>query len=290
MPVWKSLPVSQRNYRGPPLYIKHDIHNQGYDIGVTDLTRIWNETLVWKKIVLRSLQEDIAIDLTQSDQQGIFLGYLRGAIEGASQTSLAIFPGQVESQLIFRLNVKLPGNFKPLVWNAYLQLQPQEQTAEQLTLPALHSLQEAREEVADLIKCLHEKDRVIGKLMDKFKSTGLGLDDVFPNAGPTVRGQRPAKNHSIFYKYVPGLKEFDNHEFQESRKVIHASDDSPAPSRILKDGLDCIHHTSWKPPGMWWQNLASESESQDPSFVPDSQPKPASLPVRESTNGFEVRK
>ena len=284
MAKWLPLSLSQKDYRGPPLYVKPEIREKGYRVAITDVVRIWEEVLDWKEVVKRSLNENTAIDLLEDDQRSVFFDYLRSPFAGETDTALAIYPGRRDTELTLRLHAKLPPPFNTLVWNFYLKIQPQECLAEAFTFPALLRLKESEESNTLLMNGLREKDRVIAKLMNRLQSMRVALSDVYPNIRPP-KGKSSHKDDSIFHRKVAGLKPFDEEQLHEAKKAPPSSDTT---ANLLVNGLDPAGDMGWRAPKAWWDHIASEHESMEICFVPDSQPKASSLPTRERTQEPDV--
>ena len=289
MAVWKPLGLSSKTTALPKLYIKHEVSEQGYEIALTDLSCLWNERLDWREVVQRSLNDGTTIDLLEPDQHRIFITYMQNALEGGEHTTLALFQGHEPSHLTLRLGSKLPGGFQPLQWHVQLIRQSPNDLAEQLTVPALIAFQEAQDASKELARLLSEKDQVIETLMAKIKNIGIPLEDLFPRVVPITKGRRAAKpDESLFYKKVPGLQKFEPGEFHDLRLIRQKPGKPSAQDDLLKDGLDCTHSPQWKAVNEWWHGLPPPTEQPELLLVPDSQPKPPSLPYGESTHDFEV--
>ena len=288
MAVWRILPLQQRRQDLPLIYVKHDLSNRGYTLMITDLVNIWAELLEWRAVVKRSLNDATSVDLLEADQHSVFIDRLTAALLGEAGTSIALQPVGTGKELVLQTTTPLEAPFKPLVWRFHLSPGSSDSLAQELTVPTLLSLQRGRDDSAELVTRLQEKDRVIEKMRGKLQGIGVALDDVFPNVVPGVRGAKLAKNDDLFNKYVKGLAAFDPQAFTKQRGLSGPSKASQRSSTILRDGLDCTHCPSWTPPGAWWDDLAAGSASQNLSMVPDSQPKTASLTRGESTDDFNV--
>ena len=288
MSTWKPFSPSQRNYKGPPLFIKSDVVDTSYQIIVTDLTHTWQEKLVWSAIVGRSIAEDTVIDLREKDQANVFREHLRGALEGSGTVARELVAGD-DSTLTLRITKEMPGDLRDFVWNAHITLQPPERLSTELFLPALRIVAETHEEVSILKEKLREKDYCIRKLMERIKASGISLETVFPSAVPPAKNKRPLQSERPFLDKVPGLAEFDDWKFTKSRRIRQRSIvKSQVTVKLPEGGLSCPPSAAWKSPGRWWRNLAAWAAQPPPTAVVlDSQPKSASLPSRNS-HDFEV--
>ena len=118
-PRWRTLSISDESL--PPLLIKAHLHSEGYTIHLTDLSRIWSETLTKREINKRALNNDCSIDPTDGPEQyNILLEKINGTLEQEDQTSLRFQPDQ---GLKLELQAPLPHPLSPLNWTVNFTLQ-----------------------------------------------------------------------------------------------------------------------------------------------------------------------
>ena len=248
----------------------------------------WEESLSWKNIVKRSLNDEIQVDLTEKENQESFYKHLRHALDNARDTTRTLLPAQAESDFIIRLSAKLPSPLQPLVWNAHLAPKSQDYLLDALTLPALHSLQQSRREVTELERIVEAKDHVIHRMLENLMSKGFTLHDIFPNVVLTGRGKQEASNKASYFGSYPGLRDFNMQEFRDA--VREEAQSGPATkARLLESRLDCSLPTGWQAPSDWWHDVSNSLESPELSFVPDSHPNPTTFATKADTDDFEVR-
>ncbi|OTB05155.1 hypothetical protein M426DRAFT_144324 [Hypoxylon sp. CI-4A] len=265
----------------PNLMISPHFGPSSYTLHVTDLANVWIEKLDRKGILLRSLQENTSIDLSDNDpnQWAVFLSKLKDAFDPTSDdhehTSLSISASSAdktgEGSLVLHVTCVLPEPLKPLKWPIYLTKSPPVGLTSELVLPLIQGNYARTLEVDDLIATIKEKDAVITKLVDKLEANQIGLEYVF-NA---LSGKRKPSREVAEAK-VKGLAVFDEddwrlrdttsrrlprdvpsliHQLFEEKELYLSPDADIAPSSQLND---------------WWARLSSH-------------PIPAIEPRRESS-------
>ncbi|KAI0004690.1 XLF-domain-containing protein [Xylariaceae sp. FL0662B] len=212
----------------PTLLISPRFSSSSYTLHVTDLANIWVETLDRRGILLRSLQENTSIDLSDGDpnQWSVFLSKLNAAFDPTEpdhhDTSLTLSASPDEATqdgLILNVTCVLPEPLKPLKWPVYLaKCQPVE-LASELVLPLIQAHHARTRENEDLIARLKEKDAIITKLADKLDALGTGLEYVF-NA---LSGKRKT-TRAMAEEKVKGLAVFDERDW---RSKVNADREIP---------------------------------------------------------------
>ncbi|KAI9812971.1 MAG: hypothetical protein M1832_006450 [Thelocarpon impressellum] len=150
---WRALPLPQNGDARPSLIVKCRFTKSSYVVHLTDLTRIWSESLDRREIIRRALNEDTSIDPSEdSEQLRILLQKIQGAINGDEGTTLHLDergPGEV------RLNVQspLPEPLKPLRWPIHLSTCSPEVLTNELLLPVLaeHADHPAEREISQRV-------------------------------------------------------------------------------------------------------------------------------------------
>ncbi|KAI0843984.1 XLF-domain-containing protein [Daldinia vernicosa] len=215
---WHPLPTFPNL---PALMISLQAASSSYTLHVTDLANVWVECLDRKGIILRSLQENTSIDLSDGDpnQWTVFFSKLDAAFDPTSPdhhtTSLSISASTAGTTsgggLALHVTCVLPEPLKPLKWPVYLTKCPPIGLASELVLPLIQAHHVRTLEAQDLITRLKEKDAVITKLVDKLEANKVGLEYVF-NSLSTKR--KPSR--AVFEEKVKGLAAFNESEWKSS--------------------------------------------------------------------------
>ncbi|KAI5865834.1 XLF-domain-containing protein [Durotheca rogersii] len=215
-PKWHPLPAIPGL---PALMISPHFGTSSYTLHVTDLANVWVERLGRKGILLRSLQENTSIDLSDGDpnQWVVFLSKLDAALNPTSadhhSTSLSLSASCPDStstgNLALHVTCVLPEPLMPLRWPIYLTKCPPATLTTELVLPLIQAHHHRSLEVENLIARLKEKDAVIAKLVDKLDAMSMGLENVF-NSLP---GKRKASRETAEEK-VKGLAAFDESDWR----------------------------------------------------------------------------
>lgn len=178
---------------------------------MTDLSRIWSETLDRRAIIKRSLDADTSIDASEdAEQLRQLLLRLELALNGAPETTLELEDDAKDASgelaLILRIEAKLPGRMRPLRWEVRLRLGSQEAIAARLVKPLVSAQSVRLREVQSLVEVLREKDHLIQKLVDRLEAMGVELGHVFPTA--MGKGGKPL-TRKVAEERVKGLGVFD---------------------------------------------------------------------------------
>ncbi|MCJ1398604.1 hypothetical protein MMC11_001804 [Xylographa trunciseda] len=201
---WSRLPVTYRL----PLLVKHNISSSAYTIQITDLTRIWTESLDRRQIIRRAFDENASIDPSEGPGQLMkLLQEIEKALKGQANTSLTIEHSTQSENITLRATVVLPNPFPLLTWCFHLSSAPQELLTSDLLLPCLSELLSAESEVASLLTHIKDKDHVISRLTEKLEAAGIEMTAVFPSAAPPRRSKANARE--LVLASVRGLSEFN---------------------------------------------------------------------------------
>ncbi|KAI0144580.1 XLF-domain-containing protein [Xylariaceae sp. FL1272] len=225
---WYTLPALPNL---PPLLVSFAFTKSSYALHVTDLANIWAEKLDRRGILLRSLQENTSIDLSDADpeQWTVFLSKLNAAFDPTSPdhhlTSLTLAPDGNDA-LALRITCKLPKPLEPLRWPVQLTKCPSTKLASELVLPLIHAHHLRHQEAQDLMAQLREKDVVINKFIDKLAATRTGLEHIFTSLSAKQKVSREAAN-----KKIKGLAPFDEAQWREERQLSQSQD----PQELLQD-------------------------------------------------------
>ncbi|KAI1404817.1 XLF-domain-containing protein [Hypoxylon fuscum] len=218
---WHPLPAFPHV---PALMISPNLAASSYTLHVTDLANVWTESLDRKGILLRSLQENTSIDLSDGDpnQWAVFLSKLNAAFDSTSPdhhgTALSISASSpdktYEASLVLHVTCVLPKPLKPLRWPIYLTKCPPAELASELVLPLIQAQHERNLEIEDLIVRLKEKDVVITKLVDKLEGMQTGLEHVFNS----LSGKRKP-SRALAEDKVKGLAAFDTSDWKSTMNL-----------------------------------------------------------------------
>jgi hypothetical protein len=187
MEQWKHLRVA--NEQLPPLLIKGTFGKHGYSIRLTDLSRIWIETLSRDEIITRARKRNCSVDPGEdSSQNQIFLDKLQSSLNQDSKTNLA-FSATNDGQLKLHLEAPLPSPLPTFEWEV-----------------DLNRAHDSRTEL--LIAELQAKDKVIAKVTDRLETSGHDLTAVFPGVS-NVKLTRGTSQQEQLGRHIRGLGKFD---------------------------------------------------------------------------------
>ncbi|RMY75166.1 hypothetical protein D0863_02747 [Hortaea werneckii] len=213
-PRWLTLSISDQSL--PPLLIKAHLHSEGYTIHLTDLSRIWSETLSKREINKRALNNDCSIDPTDGPEQyNILLEKINGTLEQEDKTSLRFQPGDTDQGLKLELQAPLPHPLSPLNWTVNFTLQEPDQLNDQLITPLFHQCHEFQAQTRLLMHTLQEKDRVISKLCDRLEASGNDLSIPFPQTNGKLNRKSKRSHREQLAPFVRGLGDFDERDWRE---------------------------------------------------------------------------
>ncbi|KAI0105919.1 XLF-domain-containing protein [Daldinia grandis] len=264
---WHPLPAFPHL---PALMISLQYASSSYTVRVTDLANLWVECLDRKGIILRSLQENTSIDLSDGDpnQWTVFFSKLDAAFDPTSPdhqtTSLSISASTAGTTsgggLALHVTCMLPEPLKPLRWPLYLTKCPPIGLASELVLPLIQAHHVRTLEIQDLITRLKEKDAVITKLVDKLEANKVGLEYVFNSLSTKRKPSRAAAEEK-----VKGLAAFNESEWKSG---VAANQELPQDlSSLIREafaetGLHNIVNAEISPSSQlndWWTKLGSSS-------------------------------
>ncbi|KAL1585632.1 hypothetical protein WHR41_06097 [Cladosporium halotolerans] len=255
MGSWSKLHHSSDDL--PSLLVKSSFSRDGYSVYLTDLSRIWIETLGREEIVARAKRLSCSIDPEEDDQQfQIFLDKIVEALEQKQGTSLSLSPSR-NSELKLSLTAPLPASLPTFDWELILKRAADESIGHDLIFPLLHRAHQLNRNLEALIAELQAKDKIIAKITDRLETSGHDLTAVFPGVA-NVRLSRKKSQQEQLARHVRGLGRFDEAAFKaqvaqsedgdglssESLNAIFAS--LPAPSKDTKN-----QHFS----ADWWREI-----------------------------------
>ncbi|KAI7196714.1 hypothetical protein D0869_02300 [Hortaea werneckii] len=229
-PRWRTLSISDEG--PPPLLIKAHLHSEGYTIHLTDLSRIWSESLTKREINKRALNNDCSIDPTDGPEQyTILLEKINGTLEQEDGTSLRFRPGDTEQRLKLELQAPLPHPLSPLNWTVDFSLQESDQLNDQLITPLFHQCHKFQAQTRLLMHALHEKDRVISKLCDRLEASGNDLSIPFPQTNGKLNRKSKRSHREQLAPFVRGLGDFDENDWRKQWEQMDRGEER------LEDGV-----------------------------------------------------
>lgn len=255
MGSWSQLHHSSDDL--PSLLVKSSFRRDGYSVYLTDLSRIWIETLGREEIVARAKRLSCSVDPEEDDQQfQIFLDKIAKALEQKQGTSLSVSPSR-NGELKLSLTAPLPASLPIFEWELALKRAADESIGHDLISPLLHQAHQLNQNLEALIAELQAKDKIIAKITDRLETSGHDLTAVFPGVA-NVRLSRKKSQQEQLARHVRGLGKFDEEAFKaqvaqnkdgdglssESLNAIFAS--LPAPSKDAKN-----QHF----PADWWREI-----------------------------------
>ncbi|KAK5698602.1 hypothetical protein LTR17_023520 [Elasticomyces elasticus] len=266
---WKSLPLDGESV--PHLLIKANLHSLGYTIQITDLSRIWGETLTKKQIKQRALNEDCSVDPSEGeDQYQILLKKIQQALIQQDGASLSLGPARSDNGansgddgLTLDLSAPLPSPLPALKWRIHLSALPPTALETSLLRPLLQHAQIQQAQIQALIHELGEKDRVISKITDRLETSGNDLTAVFPGVS-NVKVSRKKSQREQLARHVRGLGDFDQVAWkaQQHDRVP----ESVSLESVEVDGLLCnlpeASNSDEGGIGEWWKSLRDGNGSK----------------------------
>ena len=226
-PGWHILPLQPSRPWIPPLLVKFDGDSGSrYEILITDLTRVWSETLDRRQIIKRALVERTSIDPSEGPSQlKILIEKIQETLTGEVGSSLKFIHNGQSAHLELRVLRHLPPPLKALQWIFRLELASPEVLTNQLVAPLLSSLVDRDKQVKSLLDQIRMKDSVIAKLTDKMSSSGTDLSTIFPGAtAPNKLNQRIVTREAVG-RYVRGLEEFKLSAWRDELNAILRTQD-----------------------------------------------------------------
>jgi hypothetical protein len=119
------------------------------------------------------------------------------------------------------------------------------------------------QQIEQLVRELHDKDRVISKICDRLETSGNDLTTVFPGVS-NVKTSRKKGQREQLAKHVKGLADFDERGWKAQRVFMEGSEtmDAQQMNVVLRDlpiSQDDTKVSSAT--DSWWQHLGKSSQS-----------------------------
>jgi len=271
---WKTLRLDLPN--DVRLLGKWSFDSAGYEIQLSDLSRVWAEKASKNDILRRATGSGSSIDPSQDDEQlGIFLGKIKSALNEEEGTSLTITNADQQDKSALRLDMcaPLPKPLKPFRWSMNLARQPTHHLETEIVTPLISQATNLKHKMQRLIDELHDKDRVIAKICDRLETSGNDLTTVFPGVS-NVKTSRKKGQREQLAKYVKGLEDFDEAAWRERLSLAHDDDelDGHGIDAIFRDlpNRSSTGETVDAKDGEWWKALGKGSRMKPASQVSDA--------------------
>ncbi|OQO15015.1 hypothetical protein B0A48_00397 [Cryoendolithus antarcticus] len=244
---WRT--VQSDNASLPRLLLKADLDRAGYAVILTDLNRVWKQTLDRQAIFDYAKEYRTVIDPSEDDEQfDILSTKVRDALHQHDGTSLSISAAR-SSDVVLDISIPMPRPLAALQWTFHLAQSPRGAVADTLVYPLLERAQVLRSQIDRLLAELQAKDKVISRITDKLERSAYDLTDVLPVA-TTVKLNKQTSQREQLSKYVPGLGKFNRGAWTNQLDVAEVSSGAVGvgeDSTSAKKG-DADH-------GEWWRSL-----------------------------------
>lgn len=220
---WIQLKVSQPSL--PKLFVKLQIQASGYNLVLTDLSHIWQESLSEAQILARADDDGCSINPREDQEQlPILLENIREALKGARGTSVTVGSDKQVHNLSLSAYVPLPTPLPALTWQMRLIHQSAALLSSEVICPLLFTAQRQQGSIEHLLDHLREKDRLITRLLDKLETSGTDLTTVFPGIS-NIKLSRKTSQRSQLTQHVKGLEPLDTESWHNAltTQSSHAS-------------------------------------------------------------------
>lgn len=160
---WKAVTFSSVT---PQLLIKTRFDRTGYHIQLTDLSRIWEESLSKEDVIKRAAED--ACSFNPGDDDGnydAFLKCIKSALNGEPKTSSNLRAGESE-RLSLDLSTPLSGGLPDLKWTVKFDKLSEAAVATEIVGPLLLQANSLQHQIQQLVDELSSKDHVIQKITD----------------------------------------------------------------------------------------------------------------------------
>lgn len=286
---WTLLPPVKSSLQSlPQLLIRHSFQSDRYSVSLTDLTRIWSETLGRRDIIKRALNENTSIDPTEdSAQLRVLLDTIKTPLTG--ENGVLELASSSYHTILLRATARLPPPLNSLSWTYQLTLAPESSIRHDIIAPICVLAYKQEQEIQDLLRCLRDKDHVISKLLDSVESSNTELSTIFPStAGMKMSRDASRREHAM--QHVPGLGAFDEEawqeEFDQKNSRFTTSPSSIALTEVNAAMFEslCRRSEAVNYGAEWWADLG-RLPAEIPQ-IPDSLP-PTS--IEEKAPAVEIR-
>lgn len=254
---WTVLPLDAAE--APRLLVKSRFDKDGYSVQLTDLSRVWSDTLTKAEIIQRASDVGSSIDPGEDDEQfNILIRKIESALKSEKGTSLRLSSRDGPTTLRLELSAPLPQPLPPFKWTVQLKLQPEEQVQSELLTPLILHASSLQQKIQQLVDQLHDKDRVISKICDRLETSGNDLTTVFPGAS-NVKTSRKKSQREQLAKHVKGLSDFDETLWRAQDHRVQDGDMNAETVNHVFAGLpSAAQLPGSKHSAEWWEHLSDD--------------------------------
>ncbi|KAF2481289.1 XRCC4-like factor-domain-containing protein [Neohortaea acidophila] len=259
---WRTLTLD--NTHIPRLLVKRRFARDGYDVQVTDLSRVWAEALSRDDIVQRATERGSSIDPGEDDEQlDIFLRKIQSALEHEDGTLLDISSAKDGTVLQLNVQAPLPHPFPPFKWTLDLERQPDHHIEHELVTPLILQATHLRQQVQQLIHEIHDKDRVISKICDRLETSGNDLTTVFPGVSNVKTSRKKSQREQLGH-HVKGLNDFDESAWRQQSDSANVGEqpDEETLDDIFRHLPSGALRGEVSSSGEWWSSLNARPPRQ----------------------------
>lgn len=244
------------------LFVKATFDTDSYLVVLTDLTNVWQETINEPELLDRADSDGCSINPREDIAQlPILLNKIRDTLNGQEGASVTIeSQSSTKDMLQLCVTAPLPASLPDLKWRMSLVKESASAIKSQVISPLLLTLHERQAAIEELQSQLHDKDRVISRLLDRLESAGTDLTTVFPGTS-NIKVSRKGSQRAQMARHVKGLTEFDAEQWHPSPEAISdaytlldevrdpTTNETSHLARLLGPASDD-----------WWLSLASHDE------------------------------
>lgn len=253
---WQTLDHGRQDI--PQLFIQSTFTPDGYSVHLTDLSRVWVETLQNDEVVKRAGDLDSSIDPSEDAEQfSILLNKLQSAAQQQDGTDLELCTGRAGDDIHLLLSAPLPKPLPRLKWRLYLKRNDQDLVQVELVSPLLARAHDLESRITQLLDEIRAKDRVISRFSDRLESSGIPLTEVFPNvANLTALKKRPQREQLA--QHVRGLARFDEDEWTAKSANRSTSLTAEVTDSVFREVLSSQSRDSGQDTAAeWWKAKSS---------------------------------
>lgn len=154
----------------PQLLMRTRFDRTGYRIQLTDLSRIWEETVSKKDIIKRAIETGCSFNPGDDDgNYDTFLKCIKRALNGDAKTTSNLRAAE-PGKLLIELSTPLSGGLSDLKWTVELDQLPESAVATEIVGPLLLQANSLQHQIQQLVEEISSKDHVIQKITDKLVS------------------------------------------------------------------------------------------------------------------------
>nr|OQO24459.1 hypothetical protein B0A51_08568 [Rachicladosporium sp. CCFEE 5018] len=249
-----SVPVSWHTIQSdsaslPRLLLKADLGRTGYTVTLTDLSRVWKQTLDRQATFDYAKKHRTVIDPSEDDEQyDILSTKLQDALRQHDGNSTSISAAK-SGDLVLDVSIPMPKPLAALQWTFHLTQCTDTAVADTLVYPLLERAQVLKHQMDRLLSELQANDKVISRITDKLERSAYDLTDVFPVAAGVKLNKERSQREQLS-KYVQGLGKFDRGAWTDQLDIAEVASGAVGIGKDLinAEGVDADHVE-------WWRSL-----------------------------------